>query len=176
MLDMLMKRRSIRLYQEKKVEEEKIQQLIKAALLSPSAKNIQPWEFLVVKDEGLLEQLSKSKNAGSSFLKNAPLGIMVIGDSSMTDVWIEDTAIASTVILLTAEAMGLGACWVQIRERKHNDEVTAEEYIKKLLNLPENKRVEAIISIGYPAEEKAPHKDEDLKYDRVYFDKYPELE
>lgn len=174
MLDLLRKRRSIRAYQKKKVEESKIEALVKAALLSPTAKNIRPWEFIVVTDELLLEKLSKAKVTGGSFLKDAPLGIIVIGDSSESNVWIEDTAIASTIIHLMAESLDLGSCWIQIRERQHNEEVSSEEFVKNLFELPEDKRVEAIISIGYPAEEKAAYKDEDLRYDKVYINKYKE--
>lgn len=172
MVEMLMKRRSIRAYKNTKIEEGKVQELIKAALLSPSAKNICPWEFIVATDEELLEKLSKAKAAGSGFLKGAPLGIIVLADSSQSDVWIEDAAIASTIIHLTAESMGLGSCWIQIRERKHNDTITAEEYVRDLLKLPANIRVEAIISIGYADEEKAPHKEEELKYNKVYMNSY----
>lgn len=172
MLDLLKKRRSIRVYQNKKIEESKVRELIQAALLSPSAKNITPWEFIVVTEEELLEKLSLAKAAGSGFLKNAPLGIVVLGDSSESDVWVEDTAIASTIIQLTAENIGLGSCWIQIRERKHNEEVTAEEYVKSIFKLPGNKRVEAIISIGYPDEEKAPHSEAELKYNKVHMNQY----
>ena len=172
MVELLMKRRSIRTYKKTKIEEGKIQELVKAALLSPSAKNICPWEFIVATNEELLVKLSKAKAAGSSFLKDAPLGIIVLADSSQSDVWIEDAAIAATIIHLTAEAMGLGSCWIQIRERKNNDTITAEEYVRDLLELPANIRVEAIISVGYADEEKAPHKEEELKYNKVYMNSY----
>jgi nitroreductase len=127
-----------------------------------------PWEFIVVDDKELLEKLSKAKPHGSSFLKGAAMGIVVCADITKSDVWIEDTSIASTHIYLAAESLGLGACWIQMRERNYSDAMTSGQYISNLLNLPENLEVLSIIATGYPAEEKSPHKKESLKYDRIH--------
>ncbi|OEH86418.1 hypothetical protein BHU72_13450 [Desulfuribacillus stibiiarsenatis] len=172
MLDVLLKRRSIRKFKETTVEHHLIEQLIKAALLSPSSRNICPWEFVVVTDSELLEELSKSKIHGSAFLKNAPLGIVVLGDEEKSDVWIEDASIASVILHVTAESMGLGSCWIQIRNRQHSESVTSEEYIQELLQIPATKRVQAIIAIGYPDEHKKPHDEQDLQYHKVHENQY----
>ncbi|SET42452.1 Nitroreductase [Natronincola peptidivorans] len=174
MLDMLKKRRSIRKFQQKQVEKDKIDLLVKAALLSPSSRGIRPWEFIVVEDGQLIQQLAKAKEHGSGFLKEAPMAIVVLGLEAKSDVWIEDTSIASVVIHLMAESIGLGSCWIQIRQRGHNSEVTAEEYVKKLLDIPEKVRVEAIIAVGYPDEAKPPYQEADLLYDKVHINKYKE--
>lgn len=172
MLELLKNRRSIRKYQDKEVEAEKIDQLIHGALLSPTSKNLHSWEFVVVDDKKTIEELSKSKAIGSAFLKEAPLAFVVLADPKVNDVWIEDTSIASIIIQLTAESLGLGSCWIQIRERKYKDDIPAENYIKDILKIPEYKKVEAIISIGYPDEEKQAHRIEDLKFEKVYKNKY----
>lgn len=169
---MLKKRRSIRSFQQTKIEEDKIQQLLKAALLSPSSKNNRPWEFIVVTDDDLLEKLSLAKPHGAAFLKNAPLGIVVIGNPGISDVWIEDTAIASIITQLTAESMGLGSCWIQIRERQHSTEKCAEEYIQGLLGIPENKKVEAIIALGYPSEQKNSPREESIQNEKIHRNQY----
>ncbi|AKL95855.1 nitroreductase [Clostridium aceticum] len=174
MLDLLKKRRSIRKFKKTKVEKEKIDALVKAALLSPSSRSIRPWEFIVVTEEMLIGDLSKSKEHGSSFLKDAPLAIVVLGDESKSDVWVEDTSIASVLIQMMAESMDLGSCWIQIRGRKHNAETTAEAYIKKVLDIPEEIKIESIIAIGYPDEEKPSYVEEDLPYEKVFFNIYKE--
>ncbi|WP_026894679.1 nitroreductase family protein [Clostridiisalibacter paucivorans] len=172
MLDILKKRRSIRKFKTEKVEREKIDKLMKAALLSPSSKNKKPWEFIIITDESILEKLSKAKEHGGLFLKGAPLGIVILGDEEKSDVWVEDTSIASILIQMEAESIGLGSCWIQIRERQHGLGKTAEEYIQQILNVPKNKRIECIIAVGYPDEQKSPHTEEELRFDKVYMNKY----
>jgi len=171
-LSLLQKRRSIRKYLEKPVEAEKIDMLIEAALRSPSSRGFNPWEFVVVTDQGLLEKLSKAKPHGASFLKNAPLGIVVCADPEKCDVWVEDASIASIFIHLATESIGLGSCWIQIRKRMYDQTKTAQAYVQELLNIPKNLNVESIVAIGYPAEEKPPHRKEDLQYEKVYYDVY----
>jgi len=166
------KRRSIRRYQKQPVEPEKIALLLEAALRAPSSRGLNPWEFIVVDDESLINRLAGAKEHGSSFLKGAPLAVVVCADPARYDVWVEDTSIASTFISLAAEALGLGSCWVQIRERRHSPEKTAEEFVREVLQIPPHLKVEAIIAIGYPAEEKAPHQKEDLQYEKVFANLY----
>ena len=171
-LSLVQKRRSIRRYKDKPVEPEKIDRLIEAALRAPSSRGFNPWEFVVVADGVLLEKLSKAKPHGASFLKDASLGIVVCVDPEKCDVWIEDASIASIYIHLAAESMELGSCWIQIRKRMHDQTKTADQYIRELLNVPENLNVESIIAIGYPAEMKSPHSKEDLQYEKVYYNVY----
>jgi nitroreductase len=171
-LSIIEKRRSIRKYTGKLVEAEKIDALIEAALRSPSSRGFNPWEFVVVTDKGLLEKLSKAKPHGASFLKNAPLGIVVCADPEKCDVWVEDASIASIFIHLAAESIGLGSCWIQIRKRMHDQTTTAQAYIRSILNIPKNLNVESIVAIGYPAEKKPPHRKEDLQYKKVHYGLY----
>ncbi len=169
-LSLVQKRRSIRRYLEKPVEPEKIDLLIESALRSPSSKGLNPWELIVVKDKDLLEKLSKAKPHGASFLKNAPLGVVVCADPSKCDVWVEDASIATIFLHLAATSMGLGSCWIQIRKRMYDQTKTSQEYIRELLKIPENFKVESIVAIGYPAESKPSHKKESLPYDKIHFD------
>jgi nitroreductase len=166
------KRRSIRVFKDQQVEEEKIETLVEAALRSPSSMGRHPWEFIVVNDRDCLVKLSQSKPHGSTFLKGAPLGIVVCGDPVKCDVWVEDCSIASIFIHLAAESLGLGSCWIQIRERMHNDEQTAGRYISQLLNIPEHLEVESIVAVGYPDEQKPGHKKEGLLFNRVHRNAY----
>lgn len=169
---LIQKRRSIRKFLDKQVEAEKIDMLIEASLRPPSSRGFNPWEFIFVTDKSLLEKLSRAKEHGSSFLKNAPLGVVILADPDKCDVWIEDCSIASIFIHLAAESLGLGSCWIQIRERMHDKTKTAEEYILEVLNIPKNFKVLSMIGVGYPDEKKPPHKKEKLQYEKVYRDLY----
>jgi nitroreductase len=172
MLDLLKSRRSIRKYQDKEVEKEKIDTILKCALLSPSSRALRPWEFITVTDRELLQKLSQCKEHSSQFLAGAPLSIVVIADPKVCDVWIEDTSIASIIVQLSAQSLGLGSCWIQVRERFHSDNLKAEDYIKEILQIPVNYCVESIIAIGYPVEDKRPYDENDLLYDKIHYNKF----
>ena len=170
--DLLKSRRSIREFQNKKVEKEKIDIILKSALLAPSSRSRRPWEFVVVTDKELLMKLSKCREHSSSFLADAPLGIVVIADPKTCDVWIEDASIASIIIQLTAQSLGLGSCWIQVRERYTANNERAGDYIKSILGIPPRYEVECMIAIGYPAEYKEPYDESNLAYGKIHYEKY----
>ncbi len=167
MLDILRKRRSIRRYKNKEIEPEIIEQLKEAALRSPSSRSINPWRFLFVTDKKKLEELSRAKPDGSSFLKGAHLGVVVCAKNDESDVWIEDCSIASIILQLTGQSLGLGSCWIQIRERMHSDRQFAEDFVKETLALPKDLKVESIIAFGYPDENRSPIPKEELDYKKI---------
>jgi nitroreductase len=168
LLSLLKKRRSIRKYQPRPIEKEKIDTLMECVLRSPSSRNLNPWQYIFVTDPALLAKLGKSKEHGSAFLKGAALAVVILGDPERCDVWIEDCSIAATILQLAAEEMGLGSCWVQIRLRKHGNNLSAEEYIKELLQIPDNLVVASVIGVGYPDETKSGHNQETLQYDKIF--------
>lgn len=170
--DMLYKRRSIRSFSDRPVDKETVDTLIEAALLSPSSRSLKPWEFIVVDEPEMIKELASSKEHGSGFLGNAPLALVVLGLPDISDVWIEDCSIASLLIQLQAEASGLKSCWVQIRGRKHSGKVSSEDFVKALLEIPQDRRVESIVAVGYPGESKSPYTREDLTFDKVHFNRY----
>lgn len=167
MLDILRNRRSIRKYTNKEIEPEKIELLREAALRAPTSRGIMPWRFVFVTDKALLEKLSRAKKSGSGFLKCAGLGVVVCADENESDVWIEDCSIASIILQLAGQSYGLGSCWIQIRNRMYSDDISSEEYIRRILGLSKTMRVESIISLGYPGEEKSPIQKEDLDYRKI---------
>ncbi len=169
---LIQKRRSKRTFQSKKIEQNKVDKLIEAALRSPSSRSFNPWRFIVVDDKDIIFKLSNSKPHGSSFLKGAPLGIVVCGDSNKSDTWIEDTSIASIFIQLAAESLNLSSCWIQIRKREHNSDLSASKYVKDLLQIPDNIDVESIIAIGYSDEIKKGHTKESLQTEKIFYNRY----
>ncbi|MFH1716648.1 MAG: nitroreductase family protein [Planctomycetota bacterium] len=172
MIELLRARRSIRKYTDKSIEPEKIEILKEAVLRSPSSRNIDPWEFVFVTDRELLKQLALCKPHGAKFLERAALGIVVCADGSRSDVWVEDCSIASILLQMVAQSIGLGSCWIQIRNRMFDDKVTSEEYIKGLLNVPDHMKIQSIMAIGYPAEKREPLGQDALKYERVHINGY----
>src|ERR1700687_5337467 len=102
MIELLRKRRSRREFTAEKIASQSIDTLIEAALRAPSSRGINPWEIILVDDPEILIKLSKAKQHGSEFLKNAPLGMVVCADSTKSDVWIEDCSIAAIIIQITA--------------------------------------------------------------------------
>lgn len=173
-LEMIRHRRSIRKYKNQMVEKDKLDKLIEAILRSPSSKGQNPWEFIIVDDKNLLDQLSKSKPHGSTFIAGAPLGVIVLGNPAV-DTWVEDCSIAGTYLQLQAEALGLKSCWIQIRARKHNEDTLAKNYIQKIFTIPQNLEVEAIIAIGHPDGEKPPHEKASLQHEKVRYNTYQTL-
>jgi nitroreductase len=169
---LLFKRRSTRKFLPQKVEDDKIKSILSAALLSPSSKNSRPWEFIVVDDPALLEILSSAKPHGSALLKHAPLAIIITGDKNKSDVWIEDCSIASILIQIETESLGLGSCWVQIHRRYYDEDKTSNEYIHEHFNIPENLEVLSVVGIGYKAVVKPPLTERDLIWGKVSRNKY----
>lgn len=169
LFDLLKSRRSIRKFQNKEVEKDKIDTILKSALLSPSSRSRRPWEFVVVTDKETLQKLSKIREHSSAFLAGAPLGIVVVANSKMCDVWIEDASIASIITQLSAQSLGLGSCWIQVRDRFGLNNVKAGDTVKEILGIPDEYDVECIIAVGYPDEEKKPYSEDELPYNKLHF-------
>jgi nitroreductase len=172
MIELLRTRRSIRKYTDQSIEPEKIEILKEAVLRSPSSRNIDPWEFIFVDDRVLLKKLALCKPHGARFLEHAALGIVICADSEKSDVWIEDCSIASILVQMVAQSIGLGSCWIQIRKRMYDDKTTSEEYIRGLLDIPGRMKIESIVAIGYPAESREPLPRHELKDDKVRCNTY----
>ena len=171
-IEIARKRRSIKQFASQQVEQEKIDAIMEAALRAPSGRAVRPWEFVVVTDKKLLENLSVAKPGGAQFLKEAPVAIVVCADSSKSHLWIEDCSIVAVSMQYAAHSMELGSRWCQIRGANYNDSTSSRNYIAGLLDLPDNLDIECIIALGYPGEDKAPYKKEDLHFQKVSYDRF----
>ncbi len=149
-LDVIYQRSSIRKYQDKAVEKEKIHEILKAGFAAPSARNLRPYHFLVIDDKQLILKISKL-SIGKKIMEGAPVVIAVLGDlniNSTMEFVMNDTSSCIQNMLLAIEGLNLGGCWCGQR-RDETDKMNA-----KLLNLPENVFVSGYIALGYKAEEK----------------------
>ena len=160
-------RRSHRKFTDERVTEEQLQLLLDAALMAPTSKGMHSYSFCVVENTAMLSALAQCKSVGSQFLSDAPCAIVVMAESETSDVWIEDASVASTMMLLQAEDLGLGACWIQVRERTMPDGSQSEEEVRRILQLPANLRVLSIIALGNKGMERKPFNEERLLWDKV---------
>lgn len=166
--ELLINRRSIRRYTYEPVDSEQVKLILEAALMGPSSKSVRPWQFVVVEDKEMLERLSKCKSNYATSIASAPLAIVVTADVTRSDAWIEDASIAAILMQLQAEDLGLGSCWVEVRERFGSDGLPAEEYVREALNIPENFSVLCIITVGHKDEIRKPINPEKLLWEKVH--------
>ncbi len=151
MIGPILARRSIRTYTAEPVTEEEIRTILDAAMAAPSASDKKPWHFIVVRDRERLNQLSEY-GSHWQMLQEASLGIVVCGDTDVSEkYWVQDASAATENILLAVSMMGLGAVWLGCHPRPER-----VEPVKKLLGIPEDVEPLAVISIGHPGEEKEP--------------------
>lgn len=161
-------RRSIRRYKPTKVPDDLINSIIDAARHAPSAHDIQPWEFVIVKDKRVKERLAKT-HTWSSFIKDAPVCIVVLGNEEMSpSFFIIDASCATENLLLAAHGIGLGACWVAVYDQTNQN---SERHVRDALNVPPHLRVIAMVPIGYPDEKAEPRNLRELNK-IVHFNKY----
>ena len=140
--------------------------------MAPTSKRSNSWQFIAVDDKACLEQLSHCKKAGADFLKDAALAVVVLADPLASDVWIEDASIASIYIQLQAEDLGLGSCWIQVRERFTADDTPADEYVHEVLDIPLQLQVLSIIAIGHKGMERKPFDEKHLQWEKIHINKY----
>lgn len=165
-------RRSIRRFKDTPVESEKVQQLIEAALTAPAARNLHTTHYVIVDDKETIQKMAAARDMGAGFVANAPLAIVVLGDSEALDVWIENASIAAAFIMLEAQSLGLGTCWAQIRNRSHNGHTSSQDYMRDLLHYPDGMQALCIVAVGYPDEQKRLHSKDKLAFDHVHYNVY----
>ncbi|HUJ68352.1 MAG TPA: nitroreductase family protein [Syntrophorhabdales bacterium] len=166
------KRRSVRVYGERPVEAAKIDAIIEAALRSPTGGARRPWTFVVVTEKALLDKLSVAKPGGAAFVKDAPVAVVVCGDPSASGLWVEDCSIAAVTMQYAAHSLGLGSRWAHMNGNNFSEGTTSTQYIAKLLGLPDNLSVLCIIAIGYAGEEMVPYRKDDLRFDKVSYNRF----
>ena len=154
------KRRSIRKFSDRRVPEEVVQRLLEVALGAPSSHNSRSTQLLVVDDPALVAHMADMRDAGSGLLAHAPLAIVVLGDTTKTDLWEINASIAATMLQLAAVDEGLASCWVQVSRRPHvksaPDGERASDYLRTFLPIPETSEPLCAIALGYSDFQPAP--------------------
>ncbi|NHJ05386.1 MAG: nitroreductase family protein [Candidatus Heimdallarchaeota archaeon] len=147
-LELLLSRRSIRKYKSTVVEEEKIQQCLEAARWAPSASNKQPWEFIIVKDEKMRKKFAEI-HPYAKFVAESPVVFVPLTNPEIHPKYhMSDTGLSILHFMIQAHALGLGTCWAGVIGTSFEPE------LKKLLNVPEQLNIMALVALGYPDQER----------------------
>ena len=166
-LEGIITRRSIRKYTSQKINNDQVQMLIKTGMYAPSARNQQPWHFIVIDNRDLMNKITEV-HPYAKMLTEAQLAILVCGDETLelsAGYWVVDCSAATQNILLAAHGMGLGAVWLGLHPREER-----KQAIRDLFKLPNNIQPLSLISIGYPDEVK--EIPERFKPERIHYNSW----
>lgn len=170
--NLVQSRRSHRKFTDKELDADDLKLIVRAALMSPTSKGQRNWQFIIVDDKAAIERLADAKDAGSQFLKGAPIAIAVLGDPRQNDCWVEDCAIAAISMQYQAEELGLGTCWIQTRGRGLSDGTSASTVIRGILDIPEGLDVLCLLAVGHKADVRKPQDEDKLKWENVHINKF----
>ena len=143
--ELIKNRRSMRKFTDEELTQDQVVTLMKAALMSPSSKRSNSWQFVVIDDKEVLKELSHCK---------------------------EDASIASIMIQLQAEDLGLGSCWVQVRERFTATGMPSDEFVHGILDIPLQLQILSVIAIGHKGMERKPFNEEHLQWEKIHINKF----
>ena len=162
-MEEIYKRRSIRKYSDRFISDNDVNKILKAGMNAPTARNLKPYEFVVIRDKNILLKLADMKK-NAYFVGSCNVCIALLGHE-LSDYWQQDLGAVSQNMLLEATHLEIGSCWVGIAPN-----VEYENYVRGVLEIPENVRVFSLISLGYALE----NKDKNDNYDDsvVHYEKY----
>ncbi len=170
MIDVIRKRRSVRAFLKREVEEEKLREIFLSAMFSPNSWGTRPWEFVVVRD-GKTKEVLSTTTPYAGFVKDAPVVIVVCYDTKKGHRFKEDSSICAEHIHLEAVNQGLASCFVQVADGG-KPPGSAEPKIKKLLGIPEHIHVQCMMPIGYAKRELTRHKDSEYDEGKIHEERF----
>jgi len=171
-IDYILDRRSIRRFTAQKIEAGVIRSILTAAMYAPSAVNMQPWHFVVLDDPSILERIMQI-HPHARMMQTASHAILVCGDEKLQHAdgyWVVDCGAATQNLLLAAQTLGVGSCWVGLHPREER-----KTSVSLLLNLPAHIKPFALVALGYPDEHKPrperfhPDKVRHNSWEKLYF-------
>lgn len=165
--ELISKRRSIRKYEPQPIPQEVVERLLEATLKAPSSRNSHSTHLMVIEDKATIEKMAGMRDYGSSFMKSAPLVILVMGDDTVTDKWQINATISATTLQLACVDEGLGSCWVHVdgslQFKDEPEGPKADAYLREMLPIPEGYQILCAIAIGYTTFSPAPLPEWDQK-------------
>lgn len=168
LLEVMLKRRSTRKFNDKPVTKDELDKILTSALLAPTSMNRKPCNFMVVENKDTLDKLSKAKDHGADLIRGADKAIVVIANTMIADTWIEDSSIALTYMHLMATELGLGSCWVQIHMRS-KDGKDSEQIVKDILKIDDYYRIVGILALGHSDNIPKAYELSDLEKNNIHF-------
>ena len=169
LLDVMLKRRSVRKYTDDEIPKEKMNKILQAGLLAPTSRNLKPCNFLVIENKDILKKIAESKEHGAAFLKDANKAIAVIGNTLIADTWIEDSSIALAFMHLMAAEQDIGSCWIQIRLRKNKEGECTEDLLRDILGLDDYFRIVGILALGIEDGHMEGYTLDDIDKEKIHF-------
>ncbi len=169
MLEIMRSRRSVRRYTDEKISDELLKKIVRGALLAPSGHSKYPCEFIVVTNRELLDKMSHCRKGVAKMLEGATAAVVVIADKDKSDTFVEDSCVAMMNMELVATSQGIGNCWIQVRNREAEDDSPSENYLRGILNFPDNFACQAILSLGYPAKPPRARELDKLNFDKISY-------
>lgn len=170
MLEIIRKRRSLRRFLDKEIEEEKLRSVLTSAMWAPTSRSTRAWEFVLVRDAKIKEALSQA-TPHSRFVKGASAVIVICYDTTTGWRFREDCSICAEHIHLEAVNQGLASCFVQVCDAGE-PKGSAEPYVKKLLGIPDKYRVQCMMPLGYPAAETKDHDESEYDAAKVHMERF----
>ena len=149
----LAKRRSVRKFSPTTPSREVLLDIVRDALTAPSSRNMHTTRFMIVDDRETLDKIAGMRDYGSSFVTGAPVAIVILGDTTKTDLWRENCAISATMLQLSIVDHGLASCWVHVAGRPclqaEPEGAKAEDYLRSFLDIPGEWNIECVVALGY---------------------------
>lgn len=150
---LIAKRRSIRKFEPQAVPEEVIDRLVQATLTAPSSRNSRSTHLMIIRDVATIARMAEMRDYGAAFMKSAPLVILVMGDTTVTDKWLVNASISATMLQLACVDEGLGSCWVHVDGslcfKDNPDGPTADSFLREMLPIPAEMNILCAVAIGY---------------------------
>ncbi len=143
-MEIIEKRRSIRAFKSDPVSDEDLKKILNAARWAPSARNTQPWNFIVIKNQETLKRIAEQASYGK-FIVDAPVAIAFVTNPNLSRWHIIDGSLATQNLMLAAHELGLGTCWIGTMNR---------DKVKEILNIPDELHLLTVIPVGYPEKER----------------------
>ena len=146
-IDIARSRHSCRMFTSEPLLPEEMEKIMEAGDLAPSSRSRRPVRLFPIVDEGLIRRLALCKDSGTRALETATFAVIVAADPDVSDVWIEDCSIASIMMQMEAEDLGLGSCWIQVRLRKVGD-TDSEDFVIREAGLDDRLKVLSVMAFG----------------------------
>lgn len=169
---LLLERHSIRRYTDQPIAPEDVKTILEAALLAPTSKSARDWQFVVVEDPEVLARIAECRPNGTLPIKNARFAVVVASDPAKSACFIEDATIAAVFMQLQAASLGIGSCWVQVRNRYDAADEPSEALIQQTLGMPADLPIECVMTFGYSAETRKPVDPSKLLWEKVHIGKW----
>jgi nitroreductase len=176
-IENILSRRSVKAYTNQPISKEAIEKIIQAGSYAATGRNAQSPIILAITNKQVRDEMSKlnakvmGAPEGTDPFYGAPVVLVVLADKSR-NTYVYDGSLVMGNLMLAAESLGLGSCWIQVRERFTASGVPSNEYVHEVLDIPLHLQVLSIVAVGHKGMERKPFNEEHLQWEKIHLDKY----